>query len=166
MTGRLQIHKNSVKYKSLHYIRPWRSWISQWIPIPKAGGSNPSGRTKKKKSHFCATSSFLREYGSRHTASMIRARIFVLQRPSFFHQRNAFVHHKRCGTMWASSPTKRGAGKASSLRSAPFSPEDGPLLSAAPTFSPRAGELPQGEGFAPAVDLCVICGHRPARREN
>ena len=26
------------------YIRPWRSWISQWIPIPKAGGSNPSGR--------------------------------------------------------------------------------------------------------------------------
>ena len=34
-----------------------------------------------------------------------------------------------------------------SLRSAPFSPEDGPLLSAAPTFPPRAGELPQGEGL-------------------
>ena len=34
-----------------------------------------------------------------------------------------------------------------SLRSAPFSPEDGPLLSAAPTFPPRAGESPQGEGL-------------------
>ena len=33
------------------------------------------------------------------------------------------------------------------LRSAPFSPEDGPLLSAAPTFPPRAGESPQGEGL-------------------
>ena len=31
-------------------IRPWRSWISQWIPIPKAGGSNPSGRAIWKKS--------------------------------------------------------------------------------------------------------------------
>ena len=34
--------------KSERYIRPWRSWISQWIPIPKAGGSNPSGRAKKE----------------------------------------------------------------------------------------------------------------------
>lgn len=34
-------------------IRPWRSWISQWIPIPKAGGSNPSGRTKNRAS--CAS---------------------------------------------------------------------------------------------------------------
>ena len=34
------------------YIRPWRSWISQWIPIPKAGGSNPSGRAKQKRHHI------------------------------------------------------------------------------------------------------------------
>ena len=52
-TGKSEIRgckfqENSVKYKSLHYIRPWRSWISQWIPIPKAGGSNPSGRANEK----------------------------------------------------------------------------------------------------------------------
>ena len=27
-------------------IRPWRSWITQRIPIPEVGGSNPSGRAK------------------------------------------------------------------------------------------------------------------------
>ena len=30
------------------FIRPWRSWISQQIPILEAGGSNPSGRAKKE----------------------------------------------------------------------------------------------------------------------
>ena len=30
------------------FIRPWRSWISQQIPILEAGGSNPSGRAKTK----------------------------------------------------------------------------------------------------------------------
>ena len=34
-------------------IRPWRNWISQWIPIPKAGGSSPSGRAKKRGCRFC-----------------------------------------------------------------------------------------------------------------
>ena len=29
-------------------IRPWRSWISQQIPILKAGGSNPSGRASRE----------------------------------------------------------------------------------------------------------------------
>ena len=29
------------------FIRPWRSWISQQIPILKAGGSNPSGRATR-----------------------------------------------------------------------------------------------------------------------
>ncbi len=38
--------RNSLNAKP--YIRPWRSWISQWIPIPKAGGSNPSGRARKE----------------------------------------------------------------------------------------------------------------------
>lgn len=42
-------------------IRPWRNWISQWIPIPKAGGSNPSGRAKNGKHSMLAvfTSSLL-----------------------------------------------------------------------------------------------------------
>ena len=31
--------------------RSWRSWITQQIPILKNGGSNPSGRAKKEKSH-------------------------------------------------------------------------------------------------------------------
>ena len=26
------------------YIRPWRSWITQRIPIPENRGSNPFGR--------------------------------------------------------------------------------------------------------------------------
>lgn len=30
-------------------IRPWRSWITQRIPIPEIGGSNPSGRAKGDK---------------------------------------------------------------------------------------------------------------------
>ena len=30
-------------------IRPWRSWITQQIPILKIGGSNPSGRANKKR---------------------------------------------------------------------------------------------------------------------
>ena len=29
-------------------IRPWRSWITQQIPILKIGGSNPFGRAKEK----------------------------------------------------------------------------------------------------------------------
>ena len=29
------------------YIRPWRSWITQQIPILKNGGSTPFGRAKK-----------------------------------------------------------------------------------------------------------------------
>ena len=36
------------------YIRPWRSWISQQIPILKAGGSNPSGRAKNGKHSMLA----------------------------------------------------------------------------------------------------------------
>lgn len=28
----------------MYYIRPWRSWISQQIPILKDRGSNPFGR--------------------------------------------------------------------------------------------------------------------------
>ena len=39
---------NTFRVRKTHHIRPWRSWISQWIPIPKAGGSNPSGRAKSK----------------------------------------------------------------------------------------------------------------------
>lgn len=36
----------------LKHTRPWRSWISQQIPILKAGGSNPSGRAIKYSIHF------------------------------------------------------------------------------------------------------------------
>ena len=43
---------NGVQY-GMFRIRPWRNWISQWIPIPKAGGSSPSGRTKKTGCRFC-----------------------------------------------------------------------------------------------------------------
>ena len=39
-------------------IRPWRNWISQWIPIPKAGGSSPSGRAKKQDVAFAASCFF------------------------------------------------------------------------------------------------------------
>ena len=28
------------------HIRPWRSWITQRIPIPENRGSNPFGRAK------------------------------------------------------------------------------------------------------------------------
>ena len=31
------------------FIRSWRSWISQQIPILKDGGSNPSERAKTNK---------------------------------------------------------------------------------------------------------------------
>lgn len=37
--------------KRIQDNRPWRSWISQWIPIPKAGGSNPSGRASRLSLH-------------------------------------------------------------------------------------------------------------------
>ena len=37
---------------SPHYIRPWRSWITQQIPILKNGGSNPFGRAKQAISDF------------------------------------------------------------------------------------------------------------------
>ena len=30
-----------------YIIRPWRSWITQQIPILKIGGSNPFGRAKQ-----------------------------------------------------------------------------------------------------------------------
>ena len=40
------------------YIRPWRSWISQQIPILKAGGSNPSGRTINAASVFTMFAAF------------------------------------------------------------------------------------------------------------
>lgn len=40
------------------YIRPWRSWISQQIPILKAGGSNPSGRTINAASVFTMLAAF------------------------------------------------------------------------------------------------------------
>ncbi len=30
-------------------ICPWRSWITQRIPIPKNGGSNPFGQTKNTR---------------------------------------------------------------------------------------------------------------------
>ena len=33
---------------NINVIRPWRSWISQQIPILKAGGSNPSGRASRE----------------------------------------------------------------------------------------------------------------------
>ena len=29
-----------------NHIRPWRSWITQRIPIPENRGSNPFGRAK------------------------------------------------------------------------------------------------------------------------
>lgn len=29
-------------------FRPWRSWITQQIPILKIGGSNPFGRANEK----------------------------------------------------------------------------------------------------------------------
>ena len=40
------------------FIRPWRSWISQQIPILKAGGSNPSGRTINAASVFTMLAAF------------------------------------------------------------------------------------------------------------
>ena len=48
---------NGVQY-GMFRIRPWRNWISQWIPIPKAGGSSPSGRTKKQDVAFAASCFF------------------------------------------------------------------------------------------------------------
>ena len=36
-----------------NYHRPWRSWITQQIPILKNGGSNPFGRAKVKAHALC-----------------------------------------------------------------------------------------------------------------
>ena len=47
-------------------IRPWRNWISQWIPIPKAGGSSPSGRAKKEDVAFAASSFLARRAQNPH----------------------------------------------------------------------------------------------------
>ena len=41
------------------FIRPWRSWISQQIPILKAGGSNPSGRANLKRPIIRMNAGFL-----------------------------------------------------------------------------------------------------------
>lgn len=44
------------------YIRPWRNWIAQWIPIPEVGGSNPFGRARKQTPHtdVCGVLFFVR----------------------------------------------------------------------------------------------------------
>ena len=51
--------------------RPWRSWISQQIPILKAGGSNPSGRAKEEKAVHRAAFSFL--FGRDSNPERVRA---------------------------------------------------------------------------------------------
>ena len=38
--------KRQAKYPAA-YICPWRNWITQRIPIPENGGSNPFGQAKK-----------------------------------------------------------------------------------------------------------------------
>ena len=39
--------KRQAKYPAA-YICPWRNWITQRIPIPENGGSNPFGQAKIK----------------------------------------------------------------------------------------------------------------------
>ena len=43
---RIKNEKRQEKYPAA-YICPWRNWITQRIPIPENGGSNPFGQTKK-----------------------------------------------------------------------------------------------------------------------
>ena len=35
----------------MYHFRPWRSWITQQIPILESGGSNPFGRAKTESTH-------------------------------------------------------------------------------------------------------------------
>lgn len=42
----LKNEKRQAKYPAA-YICPWRNWITQRIPIPENGGSNPFGQAKK-----------------------------------------------------------------------------------------------------------------------
>ena len=55
------------------YFRPWRSWITQQIPILKNGGSNPFGWAKTK------------------ILSIIVGRIFVLYDSLFIIQYSSFI---------------------------------------------------------------------------
>ena len=57
----------------ISYFRPWRSWITQQIPILKTGGSNPFGRAKTK------------------ILSIIVGRIFVLYYSFFIIQYSSFI---------------------------------------------------------------------------
>lgn len=43
---RIKNEKRQAKYPAA-YICPWRNWITQRIPIPENGGSNPFGQAKK-----------------------------------------------------------------------------------------------------------------------
>lgn len=44
---RIKNEKRQAKYPAA-YICPWRNWITQRIPIPENGGSNPFGQAKIK----------------------------------------------------------------------------------------------------------------------
>ena len=44
---RIKNEKRQAKYPAA-YICPWRNWITQRIPIPENGGSNPFGQAKKR----------------------------------------------------------------------------------------------------------------------
>jgi hypothetical protein len=68
------------------YIRPWRSWISQQIPILKAGGSNPSGRTKRDKQ--AETSLFVSFYPTNNQRNAVLERIFKEIRSIFIPKEN------------------------------------------------------------------------------
>ena len=47
LSDEILLYISIFRWYNTNVIRPWRSWISQQIPILKAGGSNPSGRAKK-----------------------------------------------------------------------------------------------------------------------
>jgi hypothetical protein len=44
---RIKNEKRQAKYPAA-YICPWRNWITQRIPIPENGGSNPFGQAIEK----------------------------------------------------------------------------------------------------------------------
>lgn len=58
-------------------IRPWRSWITQRIPIPEIGGSNPSGRGQSPSSQKCERGFFfwLKHWVFRVFAPFARSKI-------------------------------------------------------------------------------------------
>ena len=62
------------RFYTSSYFRPWRSWITQQIPILKIGGSNPFGRAKYQGNTviFCGVLFFARRDSNPERVSRVK----------------------------------------------------------------------------------------------